>query len=202
MKQSLIKISATLMLLWTTQVDAQPENFLLKLKDRGAFLSTPINFRSVPKEAESPVDYELAIEHPTEKYQLRFALFDASKEMSKSSDLEEAFQVEFDRLIEKLNNSGTPVISRHLDAHEVPKFDAETGRYAMLRDLSPKFSKFKNCLVVGITKKNKAQLFLFHLFDDQKATQKLVQENFYDLRFGVGKVPEILLTLYPLSSDS
>lgn len=180
-----------------------PEEFAELLKRAELTFKIPENFIETEIVENSHMLYEYALKHPTEKFEVRYAIrpiddmvkeYDEWKKNSKEGEtkfdpralypsivLAVASNISADQILKE--GGKTDKISSFPEESVRNEFGADAGMTGVVRPREGFSSDYKHCMVVAINKKDKGTAFCFYLFDDPSILSRVMLPIFHNLRF-------------------
>lgn len=202
MKNKIIIIAA-IYIVTHFQISSFGSNFKDELHTLGLSFSVPNEFNSVTPFENSAMNYEHALQHKTKKYEVRLSLRPIPQKMvaeynewlkkkikdATMVDPNSLFHAEFHATMLNIAGTGATEEPQFFDSSSVKsEFGADAGKYAFIHNMASPFSdKYRNCLMVGLHKKDVGQVYIFHLFDELHEVEDLINTMFYVLKFSCRK---------------
>jgi hypothetical protein len=194
---------AAVVLIW--QQSMSGGGFEDKIIASGLVFTQPEGYQVVASRPNRDVQYDYALRHPTEKYEIRYSVEPISKQdveaFKKSSgtkekgaavvtDPNQMFEAKFHaialNIAAKADNIGP--VQHFQPAAAKAEFGADDGMIVPMLIGSSFGDGFKLCMLVAIHKTDVADAFIFHLFDDPNEMKKQSQYTaFYALKFAPEK---------------
>lgn len=140
--------------------------------------------------------YEYAVKHPTEKFEIRYAIRpidDMLKDYEEWKANPQEGVVKVDprglypaiaaavgfNIAEKMSNGGQPFPEESVKN----EFGADAGMHIMVEPREAFSNGYKHCMMVAINKAEQGTAFIFYMFDDPNTFARLAMPVFYKLRF-------------------
>lgn len=120
------------------------------------------------------MNYEKAYKHPTERFEVRYAI--------RPHDLKYSKQI-FEMTVLNISGGQLPEYTTFTPDAVKNEFGADAGATVMVRAGKEFGQDYKYCLLVYIHKSDVGDGYIFYLADDQKIIDDLMQPIFHALKF-------------------
>lgn len=178
-------------------------DFAKDVKRRGGEFTLPEGYVEVPVQKNRDMSYEFAIRHPTQKFEVRYAVRPISQESVKEyrewaakkdkggkflTDPNVRFRGLFQAILSNITQrTGAATKTQPFPEKAVKEeFAADSGAVAVSNMKSQFGSGYKQCLMVGIHKNDVGDIFIFYLYDNPDDAMPLEKEIFHALKFRSG----------------
>lgn len=166
----------------------------------GGEFALPKDYIDVTPQKNRDMRYDFAIRHPSQKFEVRYALLPTPKQLLKEDresaatrdksgklpiDLDKLFLAEFHAILFNITQqSGTATPIRPFPAQAVhDEFAADSGAVAVSKMKSQFGTGYKECMIVGLHKNGVGDLYIFYLYDNASDAMPLEKGIFHALKF-------------------
>jgi hypothetical protein len=150
----------------------------------------PAGFAEVPIEANRQMNYDLALRDPTKALEIRIAVRlpqpPAKQEGPKTTSVpdESVFPALVQATLLNLSAGGEVKPPKAFSARAVQsEFNADAGFTSFVEPKVPGWNGWKSCMMYALRKAGAGEVYVFFLFDDYAAVEKLVRDAFHVVKF-------------------
>lgn len=169
-------IPVILFVLLSNGIDGQTlnSNFEALLDSNNMRFEAPEGYQEITPIKNNALNYEKAFKHPTEDFEVRYAVRHHNSE---------TFRTSFEMTLENISGQKQKEYTVFNQEAVDKEFGADQGATYMVQPVPEFSSTYKYCLVVGVFKQGEGDAFMFYLANDNNLIPQLMKPIFGALQF-------------------